>query len=111
MPVRPSSLADRQEGVLAASPDKTGGCRRFPFALELLERFAHGVERGRILRIGFDAGNSMPTGAGEPSSTCGWRTWCRPFIRPVAQCVARHALAGDADDAEFVRQQLVAARL
>ena len=32
--------------------------------------------------------------------------WCRPFIRLSRSCVAGHALAGDADHAEIIRQQI-----
>ena len=101
-------LADRQRRRRAASPDRTGDCRRSCLtasSLSSCSRMASN-EAGS-----FGSASMQVTQASSrlamASSTFRVANWCRPFIRLSRSSSLDMRLAGDADDAEIVRQQVV----
>ena len=91
----------------AASPDKTAGCRRFErLASSFSSLLAHRIERGRLLRIGLDAGDAFQQTLRDRFVHRAGGELAQALQQAVAQFLARHALAGDADHAEFVGQEI-----
>ena len=68
--------------------------------------FAHGVERGRLLRIGFDGGDAGKQPPGNRIVHGARGELAQAFHQVLAQRLAGRALARHADHAEFLRQQV-----
>jgi hypothetical protein len=90
----------------AASPDRTGGCRRSarPRACRAARAWLSN-EAGSFGSASMQVTHSSRRLA-IASSTGRVANWCSPSSG-CRQFLARHALAGDADHAEFLRQQIV----
>lgn len=99
--------ADRQERVRRRRQIKQPVAAGLPRGFQLVELLVHRIERGRVFRIGLDAGDACQQALGDGVVHRAGGVPVQSLHQAVAQFAARHALAGNADHAEFIRQQVV----
>ena len=116
-PPPPAAILLQQTGAAEFAADRQKRIRRRrqieqpiaagrPVRFEFFGSLPQSIERGRIPRIGFYAGDAFEQAFGDGIVH---RTGCelaQALHQAVAKCVVRRALAGDADHAEFVGQQI-----
>jgi hypothetical protein len=71
-----------------------------------LQALRHCIERGRIARIGLDTGDAFKQPLGSRIIDWAGFVLLQALQQALAQLIVRHALAGNADHAEIVRQQI-----
>ena len=99
-------VADRQERTWRRRQVEQAVAAGFPHGLEFVELFAHRVERGWIPGIGLDGGDARKQALGDGVVHGAGGELVQALHQAVAQFAARHALAGNADDAVVLRQQI-----
>src|ERR1700724_6382 len=103
--------ADREEAVGRGRQIEQPVAAGFPRGLQSVELLAHRIERRRVFRIGLDASDACQQVSGEGVVYLAGGKLVETFDQAVGQFLARHGLAGDADDAEIVRQKIVGCKV
>ena len=99
-------LGDRREGGRRRRQVEQTIAAGLALGLQFVQLLGHCIERGWIARIGFDAGNAFEQTFGDRLIDRTGLVLAQAFQQAFAHVVIRHSLAGDADDAEFFRQQI-----
>ncbi len=99
-------LRDRQEGARRGRQIEQPVAAGLALGFDLLKLAAHGVERGGILVVGLDAGDAGEQLFGHRVVDLAGRELPQARHQAFGQLRGRHALAGDADEAEVFGQEV-----